>query len=121
MSGNTMIRIVLALALAALAIAHHAEPLYDMKSPATIQGTVNRVEWSNPHVYLYLRVSNDKGQPEEWVVELTSPNALKRYGWTSTTLKPGDSVTCTGGRARSGARALRASNVRLPDGKRLKA
>lgn len=105
---------------ATLTFAHHAEPLYDMKNPTTVKGAVSRVEWGNPHVYLYVTVKNDKGEKEAWSIELTSPNTLKRYGWTNTTVKPGDSVTCTGGRAKSGAKTLRSSMVELADGKKLK-
>ena len=105
---------------ATFTFAHHAEPLYDMKNPTTVKGVVSRVEWANPHVYLYLNVKNDKGETEAWSIELTSPNTLKRYGWTSTTVKAGDSITCTGGRAKSGAKTLRSATVELPDGKKLK-
>lgn len=102
------------------ALAHHAEPLYDMKHPVTITGVVSRVEWSNPHVYLYLNVNSERGATEEWSIELTAPHSLQHYGWTNTTVRPGDRVTCTGGRSKSGARALRGAMVQLPDGRRLK-
>jgi len=102
------------------ALPHHAETLYDMKTPTTVKGVVSRVEWSNPHAYLTLNVTNDKGGSEEWSIELNSPNSLKRYGWTSTTVKPGDQITCTGGRAKTGAKTMRGLTVELEDGKRLK-
>jgi len=110
----------LALLTAWVMLAHHAEPLYDMKHPITVTGVVSRVEWSNPHVYLYLNIVGEKGGTEEWSIELTAPHSLQHYGWTSTTVKRGDRVTCTGGRAKSGVRALRSAMVELPDGKRLK-
>lgn len=109
------------LLLAAMPVrAHHAEPLYDMKNPSTLKGNVGKVEWGNPHVYLYLIVKNDRGEEEAWILELTSPNSLKRYGWTSTTVKPGDEISCTGGRAKTRARAMRCATVNLPEGRKLK-
>ncbi len=99
---------------------HHAEPLYDMKHPITVTGSVGRVEWSNPHVYLYVNVLADKGGTEEWSIELDSPHSLQHNGWTPKTVKAGDRIACTGGRAKSGARALRSASVELPDGRKLK-
>jgi hypothetical protein len=117
MSRRVVLPIAGIVLLAAQAmVAHHAEPLYDMKNPTTVKGVVSRVEWGNPHVYLHLTVN----PTEEWVIELTSPNALRRYGWTQETVKPGDMVTCTGGRAKTGARALRAATVETASGKKLK-
>jgi hypothetical protein len=95
--------------------AHHAEPLYDMKNPSTVKGLVGKVEWGNPHVYLYVSVKD-----EAWSLELTSPNSLKRYGWKNDTVKAGDEIACTGGRAKSGARTMRCATVDLPDGRKLK-
>lgn len=100
--------------------AHHAEPLYDMKNPSTIRGVVGKVEWGNPHVYVYLSVKNDRGGEEAWSLELTSPNSLKHYGWKNDTVKPGDEIACTGGRAKSGARTMRCATIELPDGRKLR-
>lgn len=106
--------------IAGFALAHHSEPLYDMQHPVTITGVVSRVEWSNPHVYLYLNVTSEKGATEEWSIELAAPHSLQHYGWTNTTVKPGDHLTCTGGRSKSGARALRCAMAQLADGRKLK-
>jgi Family of unknown function (DUF6152) len=105
---------------AAPALAHHAVSLYDMKNPVTVQGVVSRVEWTNPHAYVYLSVKNDRGRAEEWAVELDSPSVLVRRGWSRDTLKPGDSVTCRGGRSKSGARAMKSATVELPGGRKLR-
>jgi hypothetical protein len=91
-----------------------------MQNPTTVKGTVTRVEWSNPHAYLFINVINDKGEIEEWTVELNSPNLLKRKGWTSTTVKPGAEITCTGGRAKTGARSMRSTIVELANGQQLR-
>ena len=56
---------LLASLAAAPASAHHAVSLYDMKNPITVQGVVSRLEWTNPHAYLYLTVKNERGQEED--------------------------------------------------------
>jgi RES domain-containing protein len=115
-----MLLVALAALAAGTALAHHSEPLYDMKHPVTVTGVVSRVDWSNPHVYLYLTVSSEKSAPEDWSIELSAPHSLQHAGWTSTTVKPGDRITCTGGRSKSSARALRSATIQLPDGRKLK-
>ncbi len=108
--------IFLATATAPLALAHHSVSMYDMEHPTTLKGVVERLEWTNPHGYIYLSVKNDKGATEEWAVEINSPNFLKHNGWTSTTVKPGDIITVTGGAAKSGAKTMRCTSVITPDG-----
>jgi len=103
-------------AFAPLALAHHSVSMYDMEHPTTLKGTVERLEWTNPHGYIYLEVKDDKGLTVEWAVEINSPNFLKHNGWTSTIVKPGDVITATGGAAKSGAKTMRCTTVVLPDG-----
>lgn len=113
-----LLLVTIAALAAGFARAHHSEPLYDMTHPVTIAGVVSRVEWSNPHVYLYLTVSSEKGATEQWSIELAARHSLQHYGWMNTTIKPGDRITCTGGRSKSGAKALRSATVQLPDGRK---
>jgi DNA/RNA endonuclease YhcR with UshA esterase domain len=87
-----------------------------MDHPTTLKGTVSRLEWTNPHGYIYLDVKDDKGETTEWAIEINSPNFLKHNGWTSTIVKPGDVVTVTGGAAKSGAKTIRCTTVVLSDG-----
>jgi hypothetical protein len=96
--------------------AHHSVSMYDMEHPSTYKGVVNRIEWTNPHAYVYLDVKDEKGQVVEWAMEINSPNFLRHNGWTSTTVKPGDIITCTGGAAKSGAKTMRCTTVVLADG-----
>jgi len=103
-------------ALVQPARAHHSVSMYDMEHPTTLKGTVERLEWTNPHGYIYLEVKDDKGQTIEWAVEINSPNFLKHNGWTSTIVKPGDVITVTGGAAKSGAKTMRCTTVVLGDG-----
>jgi Family of unknown function (DUF6152) len=110
----------LALLLAAPAFAHHSTAPYDMQNPTTLKGTVERLEWTNPHAYLYIKVKDDKGNVDEWAVEINSPNFLKHNGWTMHTVKPGDIITVTGGAAKSGAKTMRCTTVELPSGEKLR-
>ena len=101
--------------------AHHSTAMYDTQNPVTVNGTVKKVEWTNPHAFLYLEVKDEKsGKVIEWEVELMSLNHLRSYGWTSKTVKVGDMVFATGSPAKSGAPSMIASRVKLPDGREIR-
>ena len=104
------------LLLATPVLGHHSVSQYDMSHPTSVTGVVKRMEWTNPHAYIYLIVKNEKGADEEWAIEINSPNYLKHNGWTSATVKAGDAITCTGGRAKDGARTMRTLTVKLANG-----
>jgi len=93
--------------------AHHGQAGYNVKEPVTVSGTVTGFRFLNPHCIIEFDVKDDKGQVEKWQGELTSPNHLIRAGWTATSLKPGDQVTVTGYRAKSGAPSLWLTKVLL--------
>jgi hypothetical protein len=113
------ISIAMVLALAP-ASAHHSLAMFEMTNPVTIKGVLTRLDWTNPHVHLYVNVKDSKGNWEEWAIEMDRPDFLERHGWTSTTLKPGDVVICTGGPAKSGARTMRCTTVELANGEKLR-
>jgi DNA/RNA endonuclease YhcR with UshA esterase domain len=102
------------------AVAHHSLAMYDMTHPLTVKGVVERVEWANPHVHLYVDVKDNKGNAEEWTIEMDRPDFLTHNGWTNATVKPGDVITCTGGAAKNGARAMRCTVIELASGQRLR-
>jgi hypothetical protein len=101
-------------------LAHHGTGMYDMSNPTTITGVVKRFEWTNPHAYIYVDVKDDKGNLVEWAVEMMSLNHLKSYGWSRNTVQPGDTISCTGGAAKSGAPAMLSSLIKLGDGRVIK-
>ena len=74
--------LTLVIAWGAPAIAHHSNPLYfDMTKPMTLEGKILRVEWINPHALLFLESKNDKGEPETWILQGSSPgNVARRPG-----------------------------------------
>jgi len=101
--------------------AHHSTAMYDTQNPVTVNGIVKKVEWTNPHAFLYLEVKDEKtGKTTDWEVELMSLNHLRGYGWTSKTVKIGDLVYATGSPAKSGAPSMIANRVKLPDGREIR-
>jgi hypothetical protein len=93
--------------------------MYDMANPVTVKGTVRRFEWTNPHAFIFLEVT-DKSTPVEWEIELMSLNHLRSYGWVRTTVKPGDVIRCTGGAAKSGSPSMISAVIELPDGRKIR-
>ena len=101
-------------------MAHHSfSAIFDAAKPVTLTGTVTRIEWMNPHTWIYLDVKKDDGSVEAWSFELGSPNRLMRYGWNQDSLPTGATVTIMGSRARDGSLKAAVDTVSLPDGKRL--
>jgi hypothetical protein len=108
------------LAAAVPALAHHSfAAIFDSDAPVELTGIVTRVEWMNPHVWLYLDVKNEEGAVESWSFELGSPNRLTRYGWHQNSLTAGQVVTIAGSRSRDGSLKAAVNTVTLPSGERL--
>jgi hypothetical protein len=88
---------VLALSLVGAAVvpaaAHHSFAAFDMANQKTITGAVKQVDWTNPHIWIWIDVANDKGGTDTYAFEGMSPNFLARRGWTRTTLHTGDTIT----------------------------
>src|ERR1700722_7903465 len=78
-----------------LALAHHSYSAFNMDKQVVVSGTVKKMDWSNPHSWIWLDVANEQGVVETWGIEGMSPNYLARRGWTRTTLKPGDKLSGT--------------------------
>ena len=84
-----------AVLIASVANAHHSTAGYDNTKINTLSGTVEKFYWINPHMFIYLRVPDEKnpGATTNWVMEVGSPSINLRLGWKSTDVKPGDKVT----------------------------
>ena len=111
-----------AVAAAAPALAHHSfAAQYDVNKPITLTGKVTKVEWTNPHIYIFADVKDEKsGEVVNWAFEMGGPNALIRRGWTRNSLKPDDLVTFEGSLARDGSPLVNArSLVMTESGKRM--
>ncbi|MGC3980511.1 MAG: DUF6152 family protein [Steroidobacteraceae bacterium] len=73
--------------------AHHSTSQFDLDTVVTIKGTVLKLQWTNPHVFIQLLVDDANGQAVEWSLEGPNPGGLARVGWRANSLKPGDKVT----------------------------
>lgn len=84
---------VILLSTAAPVMAHHSYAMFDLNTRATISGSVAKVEWSNPHVFVWVYVPNAKGAHDLYGIEAGAVSLLTRYGWTKNTVKAGEQVT----------------------------
>ena len=108
------------LVLALPALAHHSFAAeYDAKRPVTLHGVVTKVEWFNPHARFIIDVKDESGKVTTWNLELASPNALRRLGWTRDFLQVGGEVTVIGVLAKDGSKMASAKSVTLADGRKM--
>ena len=108
------------LLIAPYAFGHHSFGAeYDSAKPITLMGVVTKIDWSNPHVYIYLAVKGDDAQVVNWALEGHPPNTLRRTGWTRAALKENDTITVTGWMSKDGSNRIAGREVTLPDGKKL--
>lgn len=115
--------VLAAIALATLAAApiyaHHAfSAEFDVNKPVTVKGTVTKIEWMNPHAWIYVESKTDSGV-EQWQFETGAPIELARRGWRKNDLKVGDEVTVQALRAKDGTNTGSARMVTLPGGKKV--
>ena len=107
------------LALASSPQAHHSQSEYDSRAKVDVEGVVTKVEWKSPHTWVYVDVTDDKGQTVNWNFELPSPVTLMRRGWKRDSLKPGDRVKVGGARARNFPAIAIANSIKDGNGKPL--
>src|SRR5262245_58188979 len=99
-------------------VAHHSFAAeFDAAKPVTLVGTVIELAWTNPHAHIHIEVTDERGTVTPWDLELGSPNALKRRGWSMNSLKRGDKITAAGYLAKDGSHLANARTVTLSDGR----
>ena len=114
------ILVAVALLLAAVPLlAHHSFAAeFDQNKGVTLQGVVTKVEWMNPHIYVYIDI-DDKGTVVNWALEGGPPNTLYRQGWRKDSLKPGDAISVYAYRAKDGSATASLRTVTTPDGRKV--
>jgi hypothetical protein len=99
-------------------LAHHSIAAeFDANKTITLKGTVTKLDWMNPHIWLYLDVKDEQGAVAHWQCEGGPPNTLTRNGWTKESLKVGDEVTIAGIMAKDASKTCNARRVTLPSGR----
>jgi len=115
-------KLLLSVLLAGIAfpvLAHHSFSMFDDKKEVVLKGEVKEFQWSNPHTWIQLNVTDASGKVVEWSIEGGSPNLVGRQGWKRNTFKPGDKVEITVHPMRDGQPGGSFMRAVLPDGRRL--
>ena len=99
--------------------AHHSAAMFDAQHPRSLSGTVREFQWTNPHCYIQLVVTNAQGKAEEWSLEMGAPVYLYNEGWRRSTVKAGDKLDVTIAPLRNGDKGGLLLKAVTPDGKPL--
>ena len=101
-----------------LIVAHHAEANFDHDNLYVMKGTVTKMDFVNPHIIIHFDVRTKTGQYESWVGTTSSPNAMRRYGWTPASAKEGDEIVVTGFLEKDGRKIIQMA-INVINGKEL--
>ena len=106
------------LGMAAASFAHHAYTAeFDTTKPVRLTGVLAKVEWANPHIWIYLDVKDTDGKVTNWGFSASPPGMLMRRGITRSSLKLGEVLTISGHRAKDGSNNASGNVVTFSDGR----
>jgi hypothetical protein len=96
------------------AASHHSfSAEFDVNRPVKLTGTVTRIEWTNPHAWIFMDTQGANGSVESWAIELVGINDLLRRGWGRDRVKQGDVINVDGFGAKNGTNTGNAVSVTL--------
>ena len=95
--------VAVGLLIARPAFAHHGTAGYDMAKVVTLTGTATKVDWTNPHIVVYMDAKDAGGNLQHWSLELSAPLLMQRFGWTKNSVKAGDQLVAETHPAKNGA------------------
>jgi hypothetical protein len=99
------------------AAAHHSHAMFDHAVERTVTGTVTTFSYRNPHVYLYLDVTNEKGETVKWAIEMSHVENMRSRGIVPTTFRAGDVVTVKVNPLKNGKPGGNYTSITAADGK----
>jgi hypothetical protein len=116
----TVLLVALAAGTGGPAWSHHSfSAVFDADSPIEASGTVTKIDWRNPHAWIYVDIEGEDGDSVNWAFELGSPNGLRRRGWSRNTVSVGDVINLSGYRARDGSNRANVASITLADGREM--
>jgi hypothetical protein len=120
MKQRTIFATFLAFCGASALWGHHSLTAeYDQKKPVSLNGTLTKLDWRNPHAWIYIDVKNAAGGVDNWRCELGSPNAMTRAGFTPNSVMPGEEIVLEGLLAKQGSNICSTRVVKSKDGRTL--
>ena len=118
-TGTAVLGAAVLLSAQAVGAHHSFVAEFDGEKPVKLTGPVTKVEWRNPHIWVYLDARDPSGKLTPWQCEGGAPNALTRQGWSRNTFTLGQDITVEGWRAKDGTNTCNARTWRLANGQQV--